>query len=83
MGPVASTKFAGSSNRSPTFLNVGLPYPNVRRVQVLIWIEDRAAFGRPEIRYRRHTICVRGSVSTYDGVVEIVARSPKQIQIVR
>src|SRR5262249_37272393 len=48
VGPVASTKYAASSNGSPTFLNLGVPYPDSRRVQVVIWIEDRAAFGRPE-----------------------------------
>jgi hypothetical protein len=83
MGPVASTHFASTSNGSPTFLNLGVAYPNPRRVQVVIWIENRAAFGQPEARYRRHTICARGSVSMYDGVPEIIARTPRQIQIVK
>jgi len=52
-------------------------------LQVVIWGADRAAFGRPEIRYRGHSICVRGMVKRYDGVPEIVSRSPAQIQIVR
>jgi len=82
-GPVVSTKYASWSNGSPTFLNLGVPYPNPRRLQVVIWGENRAAFGRPEIRYRGHTICVRGTVKLYRGVPEIIARSPTQIQIVR
>jgi hypothetical protein len=82
-GRVAGTRYAASSNGSPTFLNVGVDYPNPSRFTVLIWIENRAAFGRPELRYRGRTICVHGLVSSYQGVPEIVARSTGQIAIIR
>src|SRR3954471_6212622 len=60
-GRVAGTHFAASSNGQPTFLNIGVDYPDSRRLTVVIWIQDRARFGRPEIRYRGHTVCVRGA----------------------
>jgi hypothetical protein len=82
-GRVAGTRFASSSSGSPTFLNVGVKYPNPRRFTVVIWIENRSAFGRPEVRYRQKSICVRGLVRSYGGVPEIVARSPSQIRVVR
>ena len=82
-GRVAGTRYAASSNGSPTFLNLGVDYPSPSRFTVLIWIENRSAFGRPEVRYRGHTICVHGLVSSYQGVPEIVARSTSQIRIVR
>ena len=82
-GRVAGTRFASASNGSPTFLNLGVNYPNPRRFTVVIWIENRAAFGRPEVRYRGKTLCVRGRVKTYGGVPEIEARSPSQITVVR
>jgi hypothetical protein len=82
-GPVAGTKYAASSYGSPTFLNMGVDYPNPSRFVVLIWSENRAAFGRPEVRYRSHTICVRALVSRYQGVLQIVARSLGQITIIR
>ena len=82
-GRVAGTNFAVSSNGSPTFLNIGVDYPDPSRFVVLIWIQNRAAFGSPEVRYRRHTICVRGLVSSYQGVPEIVARTVSQIKIIR
>ena len=82
-GPVANTTFASWSTGSPTFLDIGVPYPDPRRVKVVIWIENRASFGRPERRYRGHTICVRGLVELYDDVPEIVARSSNQIAIAR
>jgi hypothetical protein len=82
-GRVAGTRYAASSNGSPTFLNVGVDYPNPSRFTVLIWVENRVAFGRPEVRYRGRTICVRGLVASYQGVPEIVARSAAQIKIIR
>lgn len=82
-GRVAGTRFASSSSGSPTFLNLGVNYPNPRRFTVVIWIENRSAFGRPEVRYRRKTICVRGLVRSYRSVPEIFARSPSQIRVVR
>jgi len=81
-GPVKSTKYAAHSSGSPTFLDIGRPYPR-HGLAIVIWIENRPAFGRPEVRYRGHTICVRGAVVRYNGVPQIVARSPRQIGIVR
>jgi hypothetical protein len=82
-GYVAGTKYAASSNGSPTFLNLGVDYPSSRRFTVVIWQENRSRFGRPESRYRSRTICVRGYVTTYAGVPEIEASSPSQIAIAR
>jgi DNA/RNA endonuclease YhcR with UshA esterase domain len=79
---VAGTKYASSSNGSPTFLNLGVDYPSSRRFTVVIWGRNRSRFGAPERRYRGRTICVRGHVDTYRGIPEIEARSPSQIRIV-
>jgi len=49
----------------------------------VIWIENRARFGAPELRYRGHTVCVRGLVDSYDGIPEIEATSPGQIAVAR
>jgi len=67
VGRVAGTRYAASSNGSPTFLNLGVNYPNPRRFTVVIRSEKRSAFGRPESRYRGRIICVRGAVYSYDG----------------
>ena len=81
-GPVVDTRFASSSSGSPTFLNVGRPYPDAKRFTVVIWIEDRVKFGpSPERRFKGKTLCVKGVVSSYYGVPEIVARSASQIQV--
>ena len=80
-GNVAGTYYAVSSTGSPTFLNLGVDYPSPRRVTVVIWQQNRVRFGRPEMRYRGRTICVRGYIGTYAGVPDIEARSPAQIAI--
>jgi hypothetical protein len=80
-GRVVDTYFAASSNGQPTFLNLGVAYPNTRRFTIVIWREDRARFRKPERRYYRRTVCVRGLVETYDGAPEIQLSSPSRIRI--
>ena len=52
-GPVRSTNYASYSNGSPTFLDIGRPYPN-EGLSIVIWIENRSAFGRPEVENPGH-----------------------------
>ena len=82
-GRVAGTYYAVSSSGSPTFLNIGVDYPSTRRVTAVIWRENRGRFGRPEVRYRGRTVCVRGYVDTYAGAVSIKLSSPSQITVLR
>lgn len=80
-GPVVDAYYARSSNGSPTFLNLGRRYPSPGRFTIVIWSENRSRFGTPERRYRGRTICVRGRVSTYNGVPQVEAVSPAQIAV--
>jgi hypothetical protein len=82
-GPVVGTRYASSSNGSPTFLNVGVDYPNARRFTIVIWGRNRSRFGRPEQRYQGRTLCIRGYVESYQGVPEIEARTPSQVVVAR
>jgi len=82
-GPVKSTKYASSSNGSPTFLNIGADYPDPSRVTALIWGEDRNLFpDAPESMYAGKMICVTGKVELYSGACEIIVSEPAQIEIV-
>jgi len=47
-GTVVSPKYAVSSHRSPTFLNLDRPYPQ-QVFTILIWGDDRPKFGTPEV----------------------------------
>ena len=81
-GPVKSALYMTSSNGDPTFLNVGVDYPNNNRLTVVIWGDDRGAFPkRPEVMYDGETICVRGRVQDYNGVSQIEVSKPSQIII--
>jgi DNA/RNA endonuclease YhcR with UshA esterase domain len=83
-GPVVSTKYANSSNGSPTFLNMGRDYPNTSRLTVLIWGGSRDNFsGAPESLYAGKTIRVKGSVSMYNGAAQIEVSDPSQITVVK
>jgi hypothetical protein len=79
-GRVASTHYAAQSHRSPTFLNLDEPYPQ-QIFTILIWGNDRAAFGSPERTYANQRVCVTGRITSYKGVPEIQATYPSQIVI--
>ena len=82
-GPVAGTHYAADTNGQPTFLNVGVDYPDEHRFQVVIWGDDRARFPTPPERlFAGRTICVAGRITIYRGVPEIEASSPSQIAVV-
>ena len=67
------------TNGSPTFLDLGVGYPNPRRFTVLIWGRDRGKLLSPESTYLGRTICVSGLIRLYRGHAEVFASSPAQI----
>jgi len=73
-GTVASEHFAASTKGQPTFINLDEPYPK-QIFTVLIWGSDRPAFGKIPTK-----LCVTGTISSYRGVPEIIARTPSQIR---
>jgi micrococcal nuclease len=81
-GKVVSTHFAGRSRGQPTFLNLDEPYPN-QIFTIVIWGSDRPKFGDPEAKYRDKDVCVTGKITSYQGVPEIAANDPSQIEIHR
>jgi hypothetical protein len=81
-GVVVGANFASGSAGQPTFLDVGLPYPDPGRFTVLIWGDDRANFPlAPDVAFRGEKICVSGVIELYAGVAEIEVSSPAQIVI--
>ena len=81
-GKVVSTKHADRSNGEPTFLNLDRPYPN-HIFTIVIWGEDRAAFGKPERTYSGKRACVKGLISQYRGRAQIVATATEQLWLER
>jgi DNA/RNA endonuclease YhcR with UshA esterase domain len=79
-GDVVSTRYADSSKGKPTFLNLDKPYPN-QVFTVVIWGSNRSKFKTPEDDYKDKKICVTGKITAYDGLPEIIADDPKQINV--
>lgn len=83
-GPVAGTYYASSTSGKPTFLNIGVDYPNDSRFTVIIWGRNRQNFPSvPETLYRGCTIEVTGTVYIYEGLPQIEIVSPDNIKIVK
>jgi len=80
-GAVVDTHWASGSKGKPTFLNIGKPYPDPDRFTVVIWIDYRANFPQaPEVYYLGKTIYITGLITEYNGVAQIEAKDPSQIQ---
>jgi len=73
-GTVASEHFAANTKGQPTFINLDEPYPR-QIFTILIWGSDRGAFGQIPKK-----LCVTGTISSYRGIPEIIARTPSQIK---
>src|SRR5262245_61641188 len=72
-GPVVSTRYVPTEKGRPTFLNIGVDYPDPARFTVVIFGEDRGSFAEaPEEAYDGARVCVTGLVKDYQGVTEMV-----------
>lgn len=80
-GPVVDSYYAESNDNRPTYLNIGEPYPDIDRFDVLILGDARDRFpGNPEDYYLGKTVCVSGTIEVYRGVAQIVVNDPDQIE---
>lgn len=81
-GPVVNTNYEQSVNGRPTYLDIGVAYPDTSGVAAIIWGEDRANFGSaPEAAYEGRTVYITGEPYVYKGQCYIKVFSPSQIQV--
>lgn len=81
-GSVAGSTYASTSNGQPTYIDIGVAYPDINRVSIVVWGEDRGNFSpSPEDMCLGKTICVTGEVYIYNDACNIKVVSPSQIQI--
>jgi hypothetical protein len=73
-GTVASEHFAANTKGQPTFINLDEPCPR-QIFTIVIWGSDRSAFGKIPAK-----LCVTGTISSYRGVPEVIARNAGQIR---
>jgi hypothetical protein len=82
VGDVISASYRPDVAGEPTFLNIGVDYPDSDRLTVVIWGEDRAMFANPpEAEFAGERVCIRGEVSDYKGVSEVEVSNPSQINV--
>src|SRR5262249_26351548 len=79
-GVVASTRYAAQSKGAPTFVNLDKPYPN-QVFTILVWGEDLPKFSGKPTSWNGKKVCATGTISSYRGIPEIVAKSPDQISL--
>ena len=77
-GTVASARYAQQVGGKPTFLDLEKPHPKSAFV-VVIWGDNRAAFGTPEKTLLDKRICVTGTIKLFRGRPEMVLTSPSQL----
>lgn len=83
-GTVEKTEYAPQSEGQPTFIDIGAPYPDPRRVSVVIEGRDRGKFpSTPESLYLGKVVCVTGIAQyRYGAACKIKVKSPSQIQVI-
>lgn len=80
---IKGVRYAPSAVNSPTFINLGSPYPR-QLLTVVIWGEVRKKLGyAPENKpYCDGVARVSGKIESYGGKPEIIVSDPKQFTIV-
>ena len=79
-GTVASVFFAAGSRGTPTFVNLDKPYPN-QVFTILIWGDDLPKFKENPMNWEGRKVCATGTIATYKGLPEIVAKAQGQITV--
>jgi hypothetical protein len=80
-GMVASARYAAKSKGSPTFLNLGKPYPQ-HVFTAIIWGRRRSHFSYKPEELQGRSVCITGTVTVHKGIAEMEVSSPAQIEAV-
>ena len=82
-GPIVAVYYDKTIEGDPTFMNMGVDYPDRGRCTVIIWGEDLSAFPEaPKGLYDGKAIRVSGEVSEYQKAPAIMVSSPDAIEVV-
>ena len=79
-GIAMSVHYAASSKGRPTFVNLDKPYPNTV-FTILIWGDDLPKFSPKPNTWETKRVCATGTITSYRGAPEIVAKSLSQIEV--
>jgi hypothetical protein len=79
-GVVASARYAAKTKGSPTFLNLGKPYPQ-HVFTALIWGRQRPRFSYQPETLQGRSVCITGTIAVHKGIAQIEVSNPVQIEI--
>jgi DNA/RNA endonuclease YhcR with UshA esterase domain len=79
-GVVASARYAAKSKGSPTFLNLGKPYPQ-HVFTAIIWGSQRPHFSYQPETLQGRSVCITGSIAVHKGIAQIEVSNPQQIVV--
>jgi DNA/RNA endonuclease YhcR with UshA esterase domain len=80
-GIVASTVYEVRQPGKPTYLNLDQSFPD-QIFTIVIWGSERHAFKTPpEVFYNEKSVCVTGTITTFEGIPQIIVERPSQINI--
>lgn len=78
-GKVSGGRFLPAAKGSPTFLNLGAPYPD-QLLTVVIWQDVRNQFSnKPDEFYLMKEICVTGKIELFKNKPQITLYNYKQL----
>lgn len=81
-GPVAAATTEPEVGGAPTFVNLGNPYPDQPRFDVVIYEDVRAGLDDdPEEALPGEVVCAAGELDVRDGVPQIVVPSPVSLVV--
>jgi hypothetical protein len=80
-GKVADAAFVETMDNSPTFLNLGAPYPD-QLLNLVIWKDQRNQYNpAPESQYINKNVCVTGKIEIINDFPEMIIYNKQQIKI--
>lgn len=80
-GKVADAAFVETMENSPTFLNLGAPYPD-QLLNLIIWKDQRDQYDPvPEMFYVNKNVCVTGKIELINDIPQIVIYSKSQLKV--
>lgn len=80
-GKVADAAFVETMENSPTFLNLGAPYPN-QLLNLVIWKDQRQQYDpAPEKFYINKNVCVTGKIEIIHDLPQIPIYNKRQIKV--
>src|SRR6476660_3327556 len=78
---ICDSVYSTKTSESVSLLNFGGRFPNAPLILV-VYKKDRANFEKePHLLYNNKKMCVTGKVTEYQGKLQLVLNSPKQIQV--